>query len=511
MAEQAGSGGVPSEGARPVDAAGPRRVLISVPRKARDLEGHTLVAYHLRTRHGCDVAFCTPTDTDARCLEYAPDVLVLEILDFHTRVRQVRLAKRLGMKVVVHPIAGLYADDHTRVAGHRTGATHEVDRYLVWGEWARWALLAGGSISEGQVRVVGSPRTDFYRPPLASLMGRRGDLLATLGFADSRGPVIVWTTNTPAFAVVHGGDVAVCAAIQGVSEAQVRAELEEQRRQFEEHSAVVLELARRHPEWNVIVKVHPCESAAPYSAVFDGVANVRVVSDAPVRDFLHHCDVLLQRGSTTATEGWMLGKPVLEVGVPGYGASSLPADFIAGNHLVAGVDEVEATVGRYLAGASVPEDQRQARAAFIRRIYHRVDGQAAERCAAEIAALLAPTHHSDADSLRVRAAAAAAHAEASAAEGARFSNRVKDALGISRHTPLRPWGALRRNAARRRVARGPAAGPVTAAEVERLYRRYESAYRPGEERSAGSGIPLPGPWELDSEGDPMISGVGGGA
>jgi surface carbohydrate biosynthesis protein len=456
--------------------AAPRRVLISVPRKARDLEGHALIAYHLRTRHGCEVAFCTPTEVDARCLEFAPDVVVLEILHFHTRVRQARLAKRLGMKVVVHPIAGLYDDDHSRVAGHRTGATHEVDRYLVWGENARAALLAGGSIVEDQVRVVGAPRVDFYRPPLTALMGRRDDFLAALGFTNTRAPLIVWATSTPEFARVHESAVALRGgASEGASTSQIRAELEEQRRQFEEHSGIVLELARRHPEWNVIVKVHPREPVAPYSAVFGGAANVRIAGDTPVRPFLHHCDVLLQRGSTTATEGWLLGKPVLELGVQGYGGA-LPIDYLAGNHRVSGVDEAEATVACYLAGTPVSGEQRRAREAFVRRIYHKADGRAAERCAAEIAALLAPLHHTDADSARVRAAAAAAHAEASVREGARLPNRIKDVLGISRDTSLRGWNALRWLVGGRDRGRS-AFERVASAEVERLYRTYDHGYR----------------------------------
>jgi len=456
----------------------PRRVLISVPRKARDLEGHTLLAYHLRTRHGCDVAFCTPTEVDARCLEFAPDVLVLDILDAPSRVRQLRLARQLGMKVVVHPIAGLYADDHARVAGHRTGVAHQVDRFLVWGEDARAALLAGGSIAESQVRVVGAPRVDFYHPPLTSLAARRSDFLAALGLTEWQAPLVVWTTSTPEFARVSESDVALRGAGEGVPLPQIRAELEEQRRQFEEHSGIVVELARRRPEWNLIIKVHPREPVAPYTAAFDGVTNVRIAGDAPVRDFLHHCDVLLQRGSTTATEGWLLGKPVLELGVQGYGGA-LPTDYLAGNHLVSGVDEVEATVAGYLAGTPVPDEQRRAREAFVRRIYHKADGRAAERCAAEIAAVLAPPHHTDADSARVRAAAAAAHTAASVREGARLPNRIKDALGISRDTSLR---VLRRSTLRWLVGRrGPGHGlasqRVTSAEVERLYRAYDRGYR----------------------------------
>src|SRR5689334_23989276 len=88
--------------------------------------------------------------------------------------------------------------------------------------------------------------------------------------------------------------------------------MEDNRTQFAAQSASILEVARQHPEWTFLVKVHPFEAVEPYRDLAERVPNLYVVKDVPVRNVLYHADVVIQRGCTTATEAWMLGKPVID-------------------------------------------------------------------------------------------------------------------------------------------------------------------------------------------------------
>jgi hypothetical protein len=103
----------------------PRRsVLLLVPHRVRDLEGHALLAYHLDRSYGIETHVCNLADFESKLLEVAPDTVVLDYLGWTSKARHAQLARRLGMKVADLPISGLYEtnEEHLRSAGELTGA-----------------------------------------------------------------------------------------------------------------------------------------------------------------------------------------------------------------------------------------------------------------------------------------------------------------------------------------------------------------------------------------------------
>src|SRR5688572_12281939 len=100
-----------------------RRILIIVPYRARDLEGHALIGYRLSTDYGHEVLYSNGYGIERKLLEMAPDVVVMDHLAWSFKAEQAKLAKRLGMKVVILPTEGMFHDSQRvpEVAGHKHG------------------------------------------------------------------------------------------------------------------------------------------------------------------------------------------------------------------------------------------------------------------------------------------------------------------------------------------------------------------------------------------------------
>lgn len=445
-----------------------------VPYKARDLEGHALVAHRLTRRFGCEVILTNGYRLETKMLEHAPDAVVFDHLSWNFKVSQAKLAKSLGMKVVVLPTEGLFQDEEgaVRRAGKLHNASHLPDRYLTWGDYPRRALLKQRLMTEEQVSSVGCPRFDFYREPYLKLMPTRAELLENLKFENPAAPTILWATNTPYAARSASKMLERQTKRARKPIAEVRAHIEDHKVQFREHSKIVFELARRHPEWNFIIKVHPAEWINPYLEMEQKTKNIKIAFDAPIRQFLYHADVLLQRNCTTATEAWMFDKPVLNLEIGEY-RRPVRREYLDGNHRVFNADEAEIMIGEYLGGKEIPAAPIAARRAFIADFYHRIDGRANERCAGIIAEILSPPHYDAELQNRKNELTAQNAAVRKMRDDRRLVNKFKDFVGFNRHSTLKVWKRYLRREGKANAGLFKAEQEISAAMVEALYRLYD--------------------------------------
>jgi len=449
---------------------GSRRILILVPNKLRDLEGHALVAYHLQHRYGHRVFFCSEQEVQQKLLEHAPDALVLDYLGIDEKLRQSSLAKRLGVKVFVLPTAGFFLDreGEARRAGRwlQQSVSDFVDCYFTWGNYARELLLEYGLLSEPQLLTIGCPRFDFYSEPFQALMGSKLDLMNHLGILNPQGPVIIWPTGC--YFVRLSNQKLI--AFGNRPEAEIRAELEDDGTTYREFSQLILSLAKTHPDWNFIIKVHPSELEHPYLQLAQQ-PNVKIASAVRVRELLYHCDLLLQRWSTTASEAWMLGKPVIEFTAGHYNLKE-PPEYLECSDIAKDIEQADKTIQRYLSGAPISQEQQRARDSFISKLYYRVDGKAAERCAEKINDLISPPNYTDENQSRTQTAVRNEYLSWKRWQGGRFANRVKDALNIDRDVSLRFW--------RKQFATTPktrAGLQIRPEEINQLHQRFSQVLR----------------------------------
>jgi surface carbohydrate biosynthesis protein len=447
-----------------------RRVLLVVPRLARDLDGHALVAHHLRHSFHHDVQLWTGSGTEQQFLEYAPDVLVLDVVGYEDRLHEATLAKAVGAKVCMLPTAGVFPDEHgfLRLAGEANGGCALLDCYLSWGPFAAEAITSKALIEKSRVEITGCPRFDFYANEKLAGLEDRKTFLKAVGARAIDGPVILWCTGASNYNNL-GRNVEKyirrVSANSGFVASEFRIEIEDERQQLETHSHVILDLANRHPNWNFLVKVHPLEDRRFYLNWARQSRNISIVPNISFQDFVFHCDILLQRGCTTATEFWTRDKPVLELQMGRFRTSWTPREHTDGNHSVFTTDEASNAISYYLGGGSISSHQRGAREAYLHKFYYRIDGMSAYRCAARINSEITGNTYTDQhqqlmrqklDELRIR----------------RDSDRrslllayARKILGIDPHRTLRVW---------RQSFRTPPSR-INAETLTRLYEKFESA------------------------------------
>jgi len=406
-------------------------VLFTVANVDRDLEGLVLVSHFLSARYGISASFCRRAGLDEALLEQAPDAVVLDRLMPGDRIAH--RASRLGIIVLVLPTAGFFQDAAAELARAAYPSGDVVHRFLAWGTHAAALLEREGGWPPDRVRITGCPRFDLYHPRYRGLTDGRDALRERLGVPGD-GPLIVWTTNTyfeeqRAADALPGGRALEPVAARQLADARV---------QFESISEAVLAVSERHPEWTFLIRVHPSELPEPYAALARRRTNLVVSGPARIQELLLHCDALVQAFSTTATEAFLCGKPVIEVAWGSY-TTEVRGEYLAGCDVCADVGEVDAALQRAVRAPESDAGRLRARAELIRALYHAPDGGAAERCAAAIAELvLAPA--------RTASVRAALHERAQReqvvwrrAKMARPAARLKALLGIDAERSLRFW------------------------------------------------------------------------
>jgi surface carbohydrate biosynthesis protein len=345
-----------------------------------------------------------------------------------------------------------------------------VDYYLACGEEDRQNVLEAKLLQEDSIYVIGCPRFDFYAEPyLSRLMEDRATLLGRFGVRSPTGPVILWVTNTTLGHGVQRARVMGHVRYGGWSKRELEDEIADHETQYREQSAAILELARRHPNWTFLVKVHPSEPIEPYQSLPAAVSNIYCEKNVPIRCALYHADVVVQRGCTTASESWMLGKPVVELDLGRY-RQAIRADFRAGNESAQDVEQLDRIVQRYLAGAPIPPDQQRARERFIRDVYMDVSGKAAERCADAIDAIVRRQGLNDAARRQRCDRIAEENESLKRRSDNRVINRLKDLFGLDRDRSLRLWRGYVR-------ASWQKPKPNLEIDATELYRRFGEALR----------------------------------
>ena len=446
-----------------------RKLLMAVPYKARDLEGHSLIGYHLERSHGFEVVYSNSYGIERKLREEAPDVFVTDHLAWDFKIREAELTKRLGMVHVMVSTEGMLRSEESAllVAGWGQGL-RQVPGYMPsWGQFHYDARLKNGMITEETGPMCGCPRFDFYVQPLSRLVDSREEFNRKLKVNNSKGKNILWATNTP-FANEDFEKFQKRYVDKGNWDPEkILTVLQDRKEQYDRDSAAVREVARRHPDWNFIIKIHPAETVDAYLGFNE--PNIRIGYDAPIKDFLINCDVLIQRGCTTATEAWMIDCPVISMELGTYKGTVDP-DLLAGSEVVRSTDELETQMQRYLDGGEHSEEQRKVRDDFIRRFYYRIDGESAKRYAEVIAKAASAPRYTDEDQAEKDRRVEQERVEWKRREDKRWINRFKDLIGVDRSQNLRFW---KRWGRRKNQGLFQNESEITRAEVEELYRNYD--------------------------------------
>jgi surface carbohydrate biosynthesis protein len=410
---------------------------------------------------------------ERKLVAFKPDALILDHLAWNFKVDQARLAKKCGAKVILLPTEGFFQSKEP--AQHVAGSLHNAigipDLVLHWGKYQQSAVFETGEALPDRHPVVGCMRWDFYREPYLSLAPSRSAFLRSLGFSNPHAPLILWATNTTYTHRKPRDIMRRYIKKAGWTREMVNHLLEDEKTQFREHTRFVSELARLKPEWNFVVKIHPAESICNYQDLEAKFPNIKLAFDAPIRDFLIHADVLIQKGCTTATEFWMLGKPVIEINVGQYHRSAR-SEFLSGNHPITDTNSAVKAISAYLKGTAISPDRLKSRNAFLEEFYFKIDGKSAFRIAERINAEISPPIYTDSDMARTASAWVAEEKSRREFEDKRLVNKFKDLIGLDRGRTLRFWKKWNRAGEQGTPGLFVAEKEIGEKEVAPLYSRY---------------------------------------
>ena len=229
-------------------------------------------------------------------------------------------------------------------------------RTLVFDRLTARHLTSHGRFPEAALTVVGSPRLDAL---VASSGGRAGReaTRAKLGIVpDGR-----W-------------DRLVLIASKYAQIASVYPE--------------ILGAAARLPRVRLVVKPHPAEGSAPYSAAAAGVAEVVVVADGSptLAELLAAADLLITVNSTAAVEAIVFDVPTLVVGLPNNLSPLVDAGAVAGAHDRRAAGRLMEAL---LYDGMMCEQLSASRRAYAAEFGIGADGQAARRAAGAVLELAA--------------------------------------------------------------------------------------------------------------------------
>jgi surface carbohydrate biosynthesis protein len=358
-----------------------RRIGLVVDHPLRDLHGTALVAHHLaRMGHLVSLVPFYAQHLDLPQLDL--DLLVLNYVR-PANAAVVARAERLGTALaVLDTEGGLLADSGpTSPAGiaaylRESGVDKRLAVYLFWGSALRDAVVAGTRLPPERALVTGCPRFDLAHAPWRERPADRANA-----------PVLV-NTNFPVVNSAHAVDGSIDrTALQavGLSEDTIANLVATNRRVMEAFVEAVASLASARPERRFVLRPHPFESDAPYRRRFAEHPNVEIRRQGSVLDELARCSALLHVNCTTAIEAVLCGVPPISLD---YANHPLMLDYAALPTQVSHRAHDPTAALALIDGAAdaADSDTRPRRMAAIEPYFGPLDGHAAERAAAALAA-----------------------------------------------------------------------------------------------------------------------------
>lgn len=368
---------------------------MAVDFKYRDLPGLILIKALLEQLGPYEVRLIphVPSVREARHVRsFRPHLVVQPYYLSRDDFERARRYRQANVGVAVLPTEGnpLVSIARLQQAGLFTDLS-PVNLFFVWNGTIEALVAQHQTTGRSRCLNIGVPRFDFYHPRFRQLLEPPTQFRRRHGIR-SEGPLLTWATAFT-FAAYREKSAAEKRSLasrhpsEGVSstDLDIPSFVEWEWATRARSTEAVLDVARRMPHGNVVIKVHPAEDADwyRYRAQSSGLTNVTVIAQDYIGNVLNASDIHLARACTTTIEAWLLDKPTVELAVtPDFFAFDV--DMSPGSVVARSADECVEAVSGFLAGATISREQVDARRRIITDFAGVCDGGSAERCAAAI-------------------------------------------------------------------------------------------------------------------------------
>lgn len=321
-----------------------------------DLVKSKLVGYDVETTWWWNTSFVRA---------YRPDLMVLsETISPQTR-ELCRIVKQGNPHAQILNLHG-EGSFSPRVEAYWCSGKGE-DWEIVWGETAKSARIRHGANGD-TIFVCGCPRFDRYangqhisRHQLNNMIGN---------YQDKK--IVLYATNF----LLRSPDLGRFFTWDHDKYAQLRMDI----------TTAMFNIAKRHPELFLLVKLHPSELDDMYTKMVAnmGLTNVKIIGrqihkeDVFSYDIIPNIDVLVHWASTISTEAWMCGKPTISALFHDFGDAT--PDLVRGSEITTNESELERAIIRLLNDPSSQDQQiKEYQQQFIKKWYYNIDGKSTDR------------------------------------------------------------------------------------------------------------------------------------
>lgn len=277
------------------------RVCLIVDNPNRDLAGLSITAAEL-ARRGIETHLVPMYDQLQHIVDIKPNLVVVNFVrEFNAEF--IKLYNKMGIIVAVLDTEGavfINADEVISNLKVQEDALSKVSLYMVWGDY----LLATykqtfSHLANIKFVVTGVPRTDFYHQDFSSSTEPPLDR-----------DYILLPTNYP---IVNSNFESTQTEIKNAQKVQLASDSIWKERTkalevaWQRAMAVYEKLLQNHPHQFFVIRPHPFESTTCYEERFAPYANVMIILDDRLHEWLNHAKLILHLNCSTGLEAAMLG------------------------------------------------------------------------------------------------------------------------------------------------------------------------------------------------------------
>ena len=281
------------------------RVCLVVDNPLRDLEGVTLIAWHLAQQNIlCYIVpmYCQAFDV----ISLKPDLVIINYL----RPNNVNLLlryKKENIKVCILDTEGSPGRDLSKFANflYKIKERDLVDLYCLWGEDQYNTFKQRKLFDEKKLKITGCPRYDFcvhpYNETLNQVFNRKKFILVNTTFPVGN-PKFTLNYKIEEQAMIDMGYDKVFAKNYAKDSFEVNKKI----------INILSKISTKFPKVNFVLRPHPFESKKPYEILLKN-SNFHIFQNKTAIEWLNCCEVLIHLNCQTAIEAVMIGKEAISI------------------------------------------------------------------------------------------------------------------------------------------------------------------------------------------------------
>jgi surface carbohydrate biosynthesis protein len=362
----------------------PNSVAFIIDNPLRDLPGIVLCAHYL-AKNGVKV-FLIPFQGCASYLYYLkPEIAVLNYARPNNATLIKRLAKCNITVTILDTEGGVFGNykekntnDYYQTVIQDSQVRNYISSYFVWGNLLFKELTQKGIYNTSQLKLTGTPRTDFYHHSLSSFFQQK---LKNYILISSSFPMI-----NPKFQTVEAEKQMMIQTFNYTS-SYIEKLFNNLLTSMMSYIDYTIAIAKHFPDEVFIFRPHPFENEQLYLEKFSSLKNLQVIKTGTIGEWIANCKTLIHFESSSSFEAAFSSKPVFAFSefkeiwdikeiqsITEYASST--------NDMILKIEKV--LKNEY----SLPSDHKMQVDSIVHNIYYKLDGRSHERVCDELLKIL---------------------------------------------------------------------------------------------------------------------------